>query len=224
MERALEIVNYVPQTSENHNPSKGTVFPNNTGTTFHPLTKKEIKRERKRKWQQGMHEALMIVAILVATLAYEAGKDPPNESAKTMDDFDYYYKLFEVYNTISFIASLSTIIILISGLPLKRHRITTWIVMVTMWVAITCTARSYSIRMLFASPKKEKTYNSLNPFKDPVVVAGVQAWICLMYLILLCHVMRLIWKLVLKVLKLVCKALKFFYKAFNNGKREDPMV
>ncbi|KAK2631842.1 hypothetical protein EUGRSUZ_L02370 [Eucalyptus grandis] len=151
MERALEIVNSVPQTSENHNPSKGTVFPNNTGT-FHPLTKKEIKRERKRKWQQGMHEALMIVAILVATIAYEAGKDPPDESAKAMNGFDDYYQFFKASNTISFIASLSTIIFLISGLPLKRRRITTWIVMLTMWVAITCTALSYSILMVFASP------------------------------------------------------------------------
>ncbi|KAK3436032.1 hypothetical protein EUGRSUZ_C00683 [Eucalyptus grandis] len=132
MERALEIVNSVPQTSENHNPYKGTVFPNN-------MEKKEIKRERKRKWQQGMHEALMIVAILVATIAYEAGKDPPDESAKAMNGFDDYYQFFKASNTISFIASLSTIIFLISGLPLKRRRITTWIVMLTMWVAITCT-------------------------------------------------------------------------------------
>ncbi|KAK3436043.1 hypothetical protein EUGRSUZ_C00697 [Eucalyptus grandis] len=226
MERALEIVNYVPQTSENHDPSKRTVVPNNTVTTFHTLTKKEIKRERKRKWQKGMHEALMVVAILVATIAYEAGKDPPNESAKAMRGFENCYKLFKAFNTISFIASLSTIILLISGLPLKRRRITTWIVMLTMWVAITCTALSYSFLIVFASPEKDKTYD-----EDPVVVIAVRTWTGLMSLIFLCHIIRLIWKLVLKVLRLVCrvlrlvgKVLKFVYKAFKKGKSENPMV
>ncbi|KAI6682176.1 hypothetical protein NL676_036057 [Syzygium grande] len=62
-----------------------------------------------------------------ATIAYEAGMNLPDESAKADEDFDEDYKLFIACNMISFIASLSTIMLLISGLLLERHRITTWI-------------------------------------------------------------------------------------------------
>nr|GMC70028.1 ankyrin repeat-containing protein BDA1-like [Ipomoea batatas]GME00642.1 ankyrin repeat-containing protein BDA1-like [Ipomoea batatas]GME15045.1 ankyrin repeat-containing protein BDA1-like [Ipomoea batatas] len=52
------------------------------------------------------------------------------------------YTVFMVANTLSFLASVSVILLLISGLPLHR-KLFMYIMMITMWVAITAAAVSY---------------------------------------------------------------------------------
>nr|GLL25870.1 ankyrin repeat-containing protein NPR4-like [Ipomoea trifida] len=52
------------------------------------------------------------------------------------------YTVFMVANTLSFVASVSVILLLISGLPLHR-KLFMYIMMITMWVAITAAAVSY---------------------------------------------------------------------------------
>ncbi|XP_039165189.1 ankyrin repeat-containing protein NPR4-like [Eucalyptus grandis] len=106
------------------------------------------KREEKRKWQNDMHKMLMVAAALVAIIAYEAGREPPKAPPKAPPDMEWLYKVFMAFNTISFMASLSTIMLLICDLPLKQRRITMWIAMLSVWVAITFTALSYSILMV----------------------------------------------------------------------------
>lgn len=54
------------------------------------------------------------------------------------------YEVFAVANTLSFLASLSVILILISGLPLHR-KFFMYIMMITMWVAISAASLSYFI-------------------------------------------------------------------------------
>ncbi|KAK3440428.1 hypothetical protein EUGRSUZ_B00705 [Eucalyptus grandis] len=201
--RASEIKDSIHQISENLDP---------------PEQKDE--RERKRKWQDSMHETLMVVATLLATMAFQLGNTPPGgiwqddfpgdgknaahtagESIMANKYFDQY-KYFVTCNTISFIASLSVIMLLISGLPLKRHPILTWIAMLAMWVAITFTATTYAISIIKFTP--ESKLISMNG----TVGWAVLAWAALMILIFLCHVARLILKLVRKVQKLVLKAWK----------------
>ncbi|KAI6682184.1 hypothetical protein NL676_036065 [Syzygium grande] len=116
------------------------------------------------------------------------------------DKYSVLYKLFMTCNTISFVTSLSIIMLLISGLPLRRHRISTWIAMLAMWIAITLTAATYAISVLAFTPESE-----LSTFSTTVGWA-VLACVGLMALLFLCHVVRLIVKLVRKVLKLVRKA------------------
>ncbi|KAI6682161.1 hypothetical protein NL676_036042 [Syzygium grande] len=151
-ERVSGIVDYVPQTLENRDPSKRTVHANNMVTAFHPPVGEENKKERKRKWQEGTHGTLMVVAILVATTAFQASMTQTENFDKHLNE----HGKFIIFNTISFIASLSVIMLLISGLPLKRHRIFTWIVMMTMWVAITSTAATYGIVIGVFSPEQDK--------------------------------------------------------------------
>ncbi|XP_010050414.2 ankyrin repeat-containing protein BDA1 [Eucalyptus grandis] len=222
VESASEIKDSVPQTSENRGLSRRTDAKN--------MVTKESKREEKKKWQNGMHKALMVVAALVATIAFEAGKEPPGtgppgtgppniafEAGAEPPGTEWEKPLatwlcrwFMTCNTISFMASLSTIMLLISGLPLKRRRITTWIAMLTMWIAITFTALSYSILTALFSLD-----NGIIKYANDTIVVIV--WGGLMLLIFLCHTIRLIWKLVRKVLK-------FVNKAFRKGKRENTMV
>ncbi|KAL3744522.1 hypothetical protein ACJRO7_013740 [Eucalyptus globulus] len=79
---ASEIRDYVPQISENQNSSGRTVHTNNTVTTFHPPIgeeeeRKEEERKSKIKWQNSMHQTLLVVATLLATVAYQATLTPP---------------------------------------------------------------------------------------------------------------------------------------------------
>ncbi|XP_030530447.1 ankyrin repeat-containing protein BDA1-like [Rhodamnia argentea] len=188
-ERVSEIMESVPRTLEN---------PNNPVTTSHPPVGEEDKKERKRKWQKSMHQSLMVVATLVATIAFQAGMTQTDKFDNHLDE----HRDFIVYNTISFIASLSVILLLISGLPLKRRRISTWIVMLTMWVAITSTAATYGIILGVFSPEEDKKH------ADDAGKTAVQVWVRLMEAIFLCHIVRLILKLARKVLKFVSSALK----------------
>ncbi|XP_031128686.1 ankyrin repeat-containing protein ITN1-like [Ipomoea triloba] len=62
------------------------------------------------------------------------------------------YQVFVVANTLSFLASLSVIMLLISGLPLHR-KFFMYVMMITMWVAITAAGFSYvtCLQMITAS-------------------------------------------------------------------------
>ncbi|XP_039166444.1 ankyrin repeat-containing protein BDA1-like [Eucalyptus grandis] len=210
-EIAIEIMDSVPQTSRNLEPSRRTGYANNTATSFHPPVVEQNKRETKRKWQHSMHKTLMVVAVLLATMAFQTSITPPGGLWQENEDnhkegesimagrYSKPYKIFITCNTISFIASLSIILVLISGLPLKRLWITTWIVMLTMWVAITFMAVTYAISIWVFTPD-----NELKITENTIGIA-VLAWVGLMALIFLCHVVRLIVKLVRKVLKFVRK-------------------
>ncbi|KAK3436040.1 hypothetical protein EUGRSUZ_C00694 [Eucalyptus grandis] len=240
--RASEIRDYVPQISENQNSSGRTVHTNNTVTTFHPPIgekeeRKEEKRKRKIEWQDNMHQTLLLVATLLATVAYQASLTPPgglwqddrreNEtnvagsinssdsispaiSPTTETDekhvagesimgykYQEKYQIFLVCNTISFIASLSTIMVLISGLPLKQRRLTTWIAMLIMWIAITFTGATYTITIWVFTPEEVLTTTTYINRYVMLVLFGLMAIICL------CHVVLLTVKLVRKVLKFV---------------------
>ncbi|XP_039170112.1 ankyrin repeat-containing protein ITN1 [Eucalyptus grandis] len=216
--RTSEIKNSLPRTLENHEPSKRLVYENNTVTTLHSPIGEEDKREQKRKWQNSMHKTLMVVATLLATMAFQTSITPPgglwqedfpgekDVKAHTAgesimaDRYPSRYKSFVICNTVSFIASLSIIMLLVSGLPLRQRRITTWIAMLTTWIAITFMAATYAISFSVFTPPKE-----LETFVDAIGWA-VLAWLGLMALLFLWHVVRLIRKLVRKVLKFVRKA------------------
>ncbi|KAF8024653.1 hypothetical protein BT93_F1737 [Corymbia citriodora subsp. variegata] len=191
---------------------------NSRGFTAFDLLAQGESKERKRKWQNNMHKTLMVVATLLATMTFQASisppgglwqgnfagdkKNPPHKEGESIMAYRYpgAYKRFVICNTISFVASLSIIVLFISGLPLKRHRITTWIAMLTMWIAITSAALTYAISIVVSTPES-RMKTCLN-----AIGYAVLAWAGLMSLLFLCHFVRLI-------LKLVCKVLKFIREA-----------
>ncbi|XP_039165190.1 uncharacterized protein LOC104438971 [Eucalyptus grandis] len=236
--RASEIRDYVPQISENQNSSGQTVHTNNTVMTFHPPIGEKEERKRKIKWQNNMHQTLLVVATLLAAVAYQASLTPPgglwqgdspseyvtnvtgsinpsggispavsqtNETGDTHfagesimgDNYRDKYHIFLICNTISFIASLSTIMVLISGLPLKRRRLTTWIAMLIMWIAITFTGATYTITIWVFTPAQELS------IAIKINRIAMLVWFGLMAIICLCHVVLLTVKLVRKVPKFV---------------------
>lgn len=61
------------------------------------------------------------------------------------------YGIFMIFNTIAFLASLSIILLLVSGLPLRQRR-WTWLQMVIMWIAITAQVATYFVTLKHMSP------------------------------------------------------------------------
>ncbi|EYU20316.1 hypothetical protein ABFS82_01G009600 [Erythranthe guttata] len=167
-------------------------------------------------WLEKKKSALMIVASLIATMAFQVGVNPPSgvwqddklidSQGNPVDDphtagssvmannYSGGYVSFYIYNTTGFIASLSIILLLMSGLPIRR-RFFMWILMVITWVAITAVALTYTISILVLTPDREQ--------KTVLTVIGsaVFVWMCLMALLLIGHTLRLVAMAVKKLRK-----------------------
>ncbi|XP_022732417.1 ankyrin repeat-containing protein BDA1-like [Durio zibethinus] len=200
--------------------------PSTSNTVSKPMKSKDRRFvNRNADWIERKRNTLMLVASLLATMAFQAGVNPPsgvwqdscpsgssstasNDSNEShheaglsilADNDPYGYTVFLVSNTTGFLASLSIILLLISGLPI-RHRFFMWVLMVIMWVAITAMALTYVASVLAFSPKQA----SLVPLRIAVAV-----WSGWMLLLLLGHTIRLIIRLILYLRKLVIRLINF---------------
>ncbi|KAB2077312.1 hypothetical protein ES319_A06G092500v1 [Gossypium barbadense] len=106
---------------------------------------------KKEDWLTRKRDSLMVVASLMATMSFQAGLTPPgglwqedftgtaterSHKAGTSiiaDTNQSYYSQYLAANTISFMASMSIILLLITGLPFKR-RLFMWILTVIVWI------------------------------------------------------------------------------------------
>ncbi|XP_058184547.1 ankyrin repeat-containing protein BDA1-like [Rhododendron vialii] len=137
-------------------------------------------------WLTKKRDALMIVASLIATMAFQAGVNPPGGvwqgdlkehkagEAVMASNFANKYLYFLRSNTIGFVASLSTILLLISGLPFKRKGFM-WILVMIMWLAITSMAFSYAFANIVITPKKDRDSLSKTITIAVIVWCGVMA-------------------------------------------------
>jgi len=153
----------------------------------------------KEDWLDRMRSSLMVVASLIATMAFQAGINPPGGVWQDDNDplhkpgyaimaFNHedLYHIFLICNTVGFVSTLSIILLLISGLPCLRHRFFLWILMVIMWIAITSMSLTYLVSILALAPK---------PLSVPtrsIVESIVLVWIVLLSLLLVGHIIRLI--------------------------------
>ncbi|KAL3497439.1 hypothetical protein ACH5RR_040171 [Cinchona calisaya] len=154
------------------------------------------------EWLARKRDALMIVAILIATMAFQAGVTPPggvwqedsNDATKPAhmageavmaQKHPKHYRNFIRANTVAFVSSLSIILLLISGLPFKR-KFFLWALMVIMWLTITTAALTYGISIVIVTPKDYK-----RPLSHVIEIA-VTVWCGVMSLMLLGNTIRLI--------------------------------
>ncbi|KAK6273824.1 hypothetical protein POUND7_010907 [Theobroma cacao] len=149
-----------------------------------PLIPKEtnskpvVEKHKHTDWLGRKRSALMVVASLLATVAFQASLSPPggvwsddylvdsdgnpaeNPHKAGLSVMAYYdprkYEAFMILNTIAFLASLSVILLLISGLPMKRRRFM-WIQMVTMWLAISAFTSTYFVALMQITPGQVRT-------------------------------------------------------------------
>lgn len=170
------------------------------------------------EWLEKKKSSLMIVASLIATMAFQVGVNPPSgvwqDTSNSVDSegadtshkagysvlaYNYHnsYIRFYMYNTVGLIASLSIILLLVSGLPMRR-RLFMWILMVITWVAITAVALTYVVAVAVVTPQDELLIVST------LIGFAVIVWACLMALLLIAHTIRLF----LKLAKRLTKALR----------------
>ncbi|KAK6927246.1 Ankyrin repeat [Dillenia turbinata] len=170
--------------------------------------------KRQDDWVEKKRSALMVVASLIATMAFQAGlnppsgvwqdtkavysnsnpAEPPHDAGSSVMAYEYpeAYSFFLICNTIGLISSLSIILLLISGLPIRR-RFFVLVLMVIMWVAITSMALTYVVAVLALA--SDKVAKSVIIVTESVIVG----WAGLMGLLILAHFIRLIVKVVRKL-------------------------
>ncbi|KAG8375721.1 hypothetical protein BUALT_Bualt10G0129900 [Buddleja alternifolia] len=119
--------------------------------------------EQVTKWQTEKGNAIMVVAVLIATVAFQAGVSPAGgiwqENSTQQDNLhgageavvasthpEAYKNLIRA-NTIAFVSSVTTILLLISGLPFTR-RVYMWIMMILASLTV-----SYAISIFVVTPK-----------------------------------------------------------------------
>ncbi|CAH2080478.1 unnamed protein product [Thlaspi arvense] len=159
------------------------------------------------KWLAKKRDTLMVVASLIATMAFQAGLNPPggvfqdstpvDSQGNPIDPIPHRvgeaviaytypdsYKYYLRSNTIGFVASVSVILLLISGLPFKRRGFM-WIMMVILWLSITSMAFTYAFSTTVLTPKTDR-----RALKRTMYVA-VPVWCGLMAILLLAHTLRL---------------------------------
>ncbi|KAF7847163.1 hypothetical protein BT93_L3269 [Corymbia citriodora subsp. variegata] len=179
-----------------------------------PLSKKLSTLRRppvEADWLSQKRNSLMVVASLLATVAFQAAITPPG--GVWQDDLKVdangnpvkephlagtsimahvqriAYGQFMIFNTLAFLSSLSIILLLLSGLPIKRRR-WMWTQMVIMWLAITGQAITYFIALRNMSPADTR-----GMLKD-VTDVSVVCWLCLMGVVFMGNVVRLcVWVL-----------------------------
>ncbi|XP_057503272.1 ankyrin repeat-containing protein BDA1-like [Actinidia eriantha] len=183
--------------------------------------KQQPEKHKHTDWLGRKRSALMVVASLIATVAFQAAISPPggvwqndfngdssqdsHEAGKSVmaRNIPTGYGQFMIFDTIAFLASLSIILLQISGLPIKRRR-WMWSQMVTMWIAITALTITYFIALIHMTPK-----NVLGTLYQ-VTKISVLGWLTMMAIVFIGNVIRaILWLL------------------RNHGyikEREDPMI
>ncbi|XP_027083954.1 uncharacterized protein [Coffea arabica] len=130
-----------------------------------PIDDRKLKQ---LEWFEKSREAIMVVAILIATMAFQAGISPPGglwqddllvgpnphtigEAVMAQKHPKYYWLLIRA-NTIAFVSSLSTIILLIRGSSISSKYLMPLLAFV-MWLAIAAIAITYAIALVTVAPK-----------------------------------------------------------------------
>lgn len=96
------------------------------------------------------------------------------------------YGAFMIVNTIAFLTSLSIILLVVSGLPIKKRK-WMWIQMVIMWVAITTQVSTYFISLRHMSSTDSNVQGVLKQLNEIALLT----WLTLMGLVFVGNVIRL---------------------------------
>ncbi|XP_076944607.1 uncharacterized protein LOC143615346 [Bidens hawaiensis] len=153
-------------------------------------------------WLDKKRNTLMVVASLIATMAFQAGLNPPGgvwqDDDLTTDppkkagyavmahDYQIAYHTFLISNTVGFVSTLSIILLLISGLHFLKGRFFMWILMVIMWVATASMSLTYVISIFALTPNIESHTLSY------VVCGIVFVWFVLVTLLAVGHTFRIL--------------------------------
>ncbi|XP_047965725.1 ankyrin repeat-containing protein At5g02620-like [Salvia hispanica] len=149
------------------------------------------------EWLTKKRDSIMVVAILIATMAFQAAVSPaggvwqddtpPHRAGEAVMAYNNpkIYKNFIRSNTVAFVTSLSTILLLISGLPFK-YRFFMWALMAIMWVSVTAVGVTYGASIMVVTPGFDR--RSLSQ----VIKTGISVWSGVMVVLLAGNIIRLL--------------------------------
>ncbi|KAL6215266.1 hypothetical protein ACLB2K_014697 [Fragaria x ananassa] len=171
-------------------------------------------KQKEVDWLGRKRSSLMVVSSLIATVAFQSAMNPPggvwqsdyleDSNGNPVDNPHHagqsvmadtqaqQYGLFMISNTLAFLSSLSIILLLVSGLPLRRRR-WLWIQMVIMWLAITALTATYFIGLIFMTPGQQK-----GGYLYHVTQVSVLVWLALMGIVFIGNALRAIVRLLRK--------------------------
>nr|CAN67799.1 hypothetical protein VITISV_038917 [Vitis vinifera] len=184
--------------------------------TSTPLRGREKKiHENKKEWTMKKQKEAGNGKKMLAGTSIMAHNHP--------DD----YPLFMAFNAVSFVASLSIVFLVVSGVPFVKRRILMWLLMIIMWIALTSMALTYMISILAIAPRYVNTEamsptnndtEAMSPTNNDteaiqnvtsVVKVSLEVWLVLLAFVVLVHIIRfLLW--------CVCKVGKAIIYCFRN--------
>ncbi|XP_021739134.1 ankyrin repeat-containing protein NPR4-like [Chenopodium quinoa] len=169
----------------------------------------ELKIKNRINWVENQSNALMVVASLIATMAFSVATNPPGgfwqdtqnghhkAGHSIEDDYDqFWFNNLVIWNTIALVSSLSVILLLISGLPYGR--VFVGILRITMWIAVTATTATYGKSLFLTIYSEAPTANT------------TLFWVGVLVLMLLGHAILFAVKCINRRPKLRARILKLF--------------
>lgn len=156
------------------------------------------------KWLEDARGNLILSASVIASMAFQGALNPPGgvwqdynngatqsngernrkpgtSIAGSYNSFSYH--LFSMYNTVSLMASLVTILLAISGFPLK-NRLAIWLLMSAMCTSVGSLALAYLFAMEMVTP--DNRWDQTGQFYNGVSYT----WLGICGIVLLIHTIR----------------------------------
>ncbi|KAG6657187.1 hypothetical protein CIPAW_04G072700 [Carya illinoinensis] len=136
-------------------------------------------------WMEERRGTLMVVATVIATMAFQAGITPPGGTAVLSYAWPLTYLIFLAFNSVSFVASLCAMLLIISGFPL-RNKFAIWLTS-AMITTVTFMALTYIFAVVLVTPR------FLLPKFDFMVGFSTVTWIELLVILVVVHAISLYW-------------------------------
>ncbi|KAE8021211.1 hypothetical protein FH972_007125 [Carpinus fangiana] len=195
-------------------------------------------------WMEETRGTLMVVATVMATMAFQAGISPPGgvwqqdtsdpmagsqcskdvicEAGTAVLSYAYSstYLLFLYFNTTSFFASLCVILLVITGYPL-RSKFFIWLLTLAMIISVAFMTLTYIYAVILVTP------DHLIDKVSSLALKLVYIWVGMVLIAGVIHIIRLLYWMVKKFIHLIrilysmVKKLRNFIRKSTRGPAED---
>ncbi|KAM7517496.1 hypothetical protein LguiB_016458 [Lonicera macranthoides] len=199
-----------------------------------------VVKDNKESWMDRKRDAILVTATLIAGMAYQAGSNPPGgvwdendqmytnlhghnvtlRTGKSIMAVNYprIYIIFWSFNTASFVAALTIVLLLIRGSPhlgttwcrILRQKLYMWFLTGVIWVMATSMAVTYLFAMLVITPGIQWGSASI------IVGCSVIGWLGFVGIVFLVNACPFL----VCVIKKVAKSAKRSCRNENEGERQ----
>jgi hypothetical protein len=191
---------------------------------------KRLKRQG--NWMEETHGTLMVVATMMATMAFQVGISPPGGDwqqniYKPKDGFNCSeinvcevgtivlssypdeYLWFLYFNSTSFFASLCVILLVVTGFPI-RSKFFIWLLTLDMLISVASMTLTYIQVLLLLTSK-----NLIQRF-DSLGTKLVLIWIGSFAIVVVIHIIRLLHWIVKKLIHIILQLIYWMLKMLCN--------